>query len=60
MENEVAKFRTHADAQRADREFYHSLTPQERLNALLGLVERGNADAPRRLERVHRVTRLEP
>lgn len=58
MENKVAKFRTHADAERADRDFYHSLTPQERLNILLELVERGNADAPRRLDRVHRVTRL--
>ena len=34
-------FSSHADADAADRTYYQSLTPQERLDILLTLIERG-------------------
>jgi hypothetical protein len=58
MEKKVAKFATHAEAEKADRAYYQSLTPEERLRILFELVQRGNASAPARLERVYRITQL--
>jgi hypothetical protein len=48
-------------ADEADDEFYAHITPQERLDILLELIERYRSDlgeAASRLERVHRVTEL--
>ncbi len=59
MEKVVRVFKSFEEAERADREYYRSLTPQQRLDILLELVERGNRDAPQRFERVCRVTQLE-
>jgi hypothetical protein len=62
MERVVAKYRSHQEAENADREYYRRLSPAERLNLLLDLIEIGrkNADASsQRLERVCRVSQLE-
>ncbi|HEX7185149.1 MAG TPA: hypothetical protein VF756_25205 [Thermoanaerobaculia bacterium] len=61
MERIVQVFDRHADAEAADRAFYASLSPQERLNMLLDLMERhrgGIGEAAERFERVYRLTSL--
>ena len=57
VQKTVAKFRDFAEAEKADREFYKHLTPQERLDLLLELL---NHAPEQRLERVYRVTKLSP
>ena len=59
MEKVVRTFDSHSEAEKADREYYRSLTPEERLNILLELVEQGNRDAPKGFERVYRIVELE-
>lgn len=57
----VQVFRSFEDADRADDQFYAELTPQERLDMLLELVERHRSalgEAAGRFERVHCVTEL--
>jgi hypothetical protein len=58
----VAKvFRSFEEADEADDEYYANLTPEERLDILLELVERHRSalgEAASRLERVHCVTEL--
>jgi hypothetical protein len=60
--DKVAKvFRSFEDADRADEEYYANLTPQERLDILLDLIEqhrRALGEAGQRFERVYRVTEL--
>lgn len=54
-------FRSFDDADEADDEFYAELTPSERLDILLELVERHRSTlgkAASRLERVHRIVEL--
>lgn len=54
-------FRSFDDADQADDEFYAELTPNERLDILLELVERHRSalgKAASRLERVHRIVEL--
>lgn len=41
MQPAVKKFSSHAEADAADRAYYHSLTPRQRLEILLTLIERG-------------------
>ena len=53
MERKIQSFRGHADADRADREYYLSLKPSERVALLLELM-RAYYGPPRRLERVLR------
>ena len=55
VEKTVAKFRSFEEAEKADRDFYKNLTPQERLEILLDLL---NHAPEQRLERVYRVTKL--
>jgi hypothetical protein len=55
VEKTVAKFRSFAEADKADREFYRKLPPKERLNILLQLSKH---EPERRLKRVYRVTKL--
>ena len=55
MEKTLTKFRSFEEAEKADREFYKRLTPQERLAILLELI---NHAPEQRLERVYRVTKL--
>ena len=59
MEKVVRTFNSHSEAEKADREYYRSLTPEERLNILLELVEQGNRDAPSGFKRVYRIVELE-
>ena len=40
MDRAVGKFDRHEDAMRADREYYRSLTPEQRVDILLELVAR--------------------
>jgi hypothetical protein len=54
-------FHSFEDADRADHQFYADLTPEERLDVLLELVERHRSalgETANRLERVHRVVEL--
>lgn len=60
MEKVVRIFRSHQEADEADREYFRSLTPQQRLDVFLELLWRGrNGDeAAERLERVYRIVEL--
>ncbi len=55
VQKTVAKFRTFEEAEKADRDFYKKLTPQERLDILLELLSYG---PEQRLERVYRIVKL--
>ena len=59
MKKVVRKFKTHAEADKADREYYRSLTPEERLDILLDLIEQGSDGASEGFKRVYRITELE-
>jgi hypothetical protein len=61
MDRVVQTFRSFEDADRADDQFYAELTPEERLDILLELVERHRSalgEAADRFERVHRIVEL--
>lgn len=51
----AVKFRTFGEAEKADRDFYKKLTPQERVDLLLELL---NHAPEQRLERICRVTQF--
>jgi hypothetical protein len=54
-------FRSFEDADTADDQFYAGLTPEERLDIVLELVERHRSalgETASRLERVHRIVEL--
>jgi len=57
MNKTVRKFRSFAEAEKADREFYRKLSGNERLQLLLQLL---NHAPEQRLERVSRITKLAP
>ncbi len=56
----ISKFKSFAEADRADNEYYRSLTPEQRVGILLDLVHRTNAKngIEPRLERVGRIIQL--
>jgi len=58
----VRIFRSHAEAEAADREFYRSLTPEQRVDIQLELIRRYREEhgISERLERVARVFRRAP
>jgi hypothetical protein len=59
VEKTFRKFKSHADSQRADAEYYRSLSPQQRIEILLELIARGTPDETEpRFARVYRVTKL--
>ena len=60
MEKVVRKFNSHTEAEAAERAYYASLTPQQRLDILLDLVamQRPKDEAADRLARVYRITQL--
>jgi hypothetical protein len=61
MERVVTVFRSHQEAEAAERAWYRQLTPAERIKILLEIIERhvGAEDASaQRLERVARVIEL--
>jgi len=59
MEKVIKIFNSHSDAEKADRQFYKSLSCQERLNILLTLIARYQKAGPDEtrtgLKRVYRV-----
>ena len=59
MEQVLRKFATFQEAEEADRAYYRSLTPAERLSMMLDLIypEGGDA-ATARFERVYRIVKL--
>ena len=61
MDFSMRRFETLSEADSAEAEYYASLTPEERLNILLELIEmyRSNqGEDSERLERVYRVDEL--
>ena len=62
MDKVVAKFKSFDEADRADKAYYHTLIPQERLAILLELRRRAwaedDAETGPRLERVYRIIKL--
>ena len=60
MERIVRRFDSHAEADAADRAYYLSLTPQQRLEILFELVRlyREEHGCSERLERVYRIVEL--
>jgi hypothetical protein len=61
MQKVARIFRSQAEAEKADREFYRSLTPSQRLDILVTLIARGNItrsdETGPGLKRVYRVTK---
>lgn len=55
VQKTVRKFKSFAEGEKSDRDFYKKLSPQERLNILLKLSEH---EPERRLERVYRITKF--
>jgi hypothetical protein len=55
VEKTAKKFRSFAEAEKADRDFYKKLTGNERLRILVELLNHG---PEQRLERVSRITQL--
>ena len=61
MERKVAKFSSHREADEATLRYYRSLTPQQRVDILLELIESSQEEddaAAQRFERVYRITKL--
>ena len=61
MENVAQVWSGFEEAERAEEEYYASLTPQERLDIQLDLIaayRESLGEAAQRFERVHRVTEL--
>ena len=59
MEIVARKFGSLAESDRADREFYRSLTPEQRLDILFELVTQAQEDeAEQGLARVYRIVKL--
>jgi hypothetical protein len=53
----IQVFRSFEEADKADREFYRSLTPQQRLDILVELIAQHGPS--QKLERVYRIVKLE-
>ncbi len=59
MQQVVRIFRSFAESEKSDREYYASLSPEERLDILLELIARSQPhETEQRLERVYRVAKL--
>ena len=60
MQRVVRIFDSFEDADRADREYYASLTPQQRLELLLDLIQANTDDDENQqgFARVHRIVEL--
>ena len=61
VDSRVARFSSHEDSKKAEREYYRWLTPAQRLEILLELIDRrrDKSDASsERLERVYRIVKL--
>jgi hypothetical protein len=59
MQGEFRVFHSFAEGERADRAYYRSLTPSQRLDLLLELIQQWHADETAKgFERVYRVVKL--
>ena len=61
MQKAIHVFRSFEDADRADEEYYASLTPPQRLDILLQLIaayQESAGETASRFERVYRLTQL--
>ena len=59
MERTFKVFRSFSESEEEDRRFYRSLTPEERMDILLDLINRWQGDeASKGFERVYRVAQL--
>ncbi len=62
MKKAFSVYTSFEESERADRDYYRSLTPEQRLDILLELVDRWRQGLPNesanRLERVYRVVEL--
>ena len=59
----MAKFSSHQEAEQAELAYYRSLTPEQRLDILLELIETSRKEddaASERFERVYRIVKLTP
>jgi hypothetical protein len=60
MEKAGRVFHSFAEAEKADEEYYRSLTPEQRLDLLFDLVKTQQRDEVEpRLERVYRIIKLQ-
>ena len=60
MEKVARKFHSFAEADKADFEYYHSLTPEQRLDILGELIARAQPDKTgQRIEKVSRIIKLQ-
>ena len=59
MEKVIRKFDSPEQAETRDREFYRSLTPEQRLEILLELIENSTRGTAEGFERVYRVVELQ-
>ena len=60
MEKVARKFRSFAEADKADREYYQSLLPEQRLEMLCDLIAASYPnEIKQRLERVCRIIKLQ-
>lgn len=60
MEKIVQKFNSFEEAEAADRAYYQSLSPDERMQILFEIIYRANNETYPRLERVYRVIERKP
>jgi hypothetical protein len=61
MERTVAKYSSHQQAEQANLDYYRNLSPQQRLDILLELIESSRKEgdaAAERFERVYRIVKL--
>lgn len=58
MDYDFRKFDSFEAADKADRDYYRSLTPEQRVEILLELVESYTNASAKRLERVYRIGKL--
>ena len=59
MDKAVRIFRSFKDAERAEKEYYQSLSPEQRLEILFELCAQYPHEAAQGLARVYRVTKLQ-
>ena len=55
IQKRVRIFASHAEAEAANRAYYRSLTPEQRMDILLDLVREGTDEASKGFKRVYRV-----
>ena len=59
MDRTVAKYASHQEADKATRAYYRSLTPQQRIDILLEIIEQARPkEDTGRLERVFRIVKF--